>query len=435
MTSASEGDIAVDVLVIGGGVPALYIARALHKQYSVCVIADPKVPPESFDLPGYLSAGYDGNDVARIQPARRAAGYWRLWAESNGVPHNDVPCRYVLPADEESMRTRLWSDATLTAHPAALPAVFEGGVLHGLPAYELEHDVVMNPAHMAATLTQDFRDRVIAAEIVRFNLITEHSVDNVEAETADGQSLSITPRYVVLAADVANGMLLQKLVTGFKDRARRKDALEAMRHCQAVRRQLVLAVRGRLPPVAGHFAGLDLTSFPFGTSGETVWLVAPPIDDNQTVLGPEDVRFPPRPDPAAAGDALGRLFDMAPDLGARREELRWGLYVARKTEHPMMATPDISGIGQPAPARMETFSMSTLVAVWPSHLSYAMVVGDVVAERAQQRLGAPYDFSDSVDPAELPHPSHDAWLARWERPDFRWSGWNDLAKSVGFPPG
>ena len=48
-------------------------------------------PSGTLESDGYLSAGYDGNDVNRIQPARRAAAWWRLWAESNGVPFDPEP--------------------------------------------------------------------------------------------------------------------------------------------------------------------------------------------------------------------------------------------------------------------------------------------------------------------------------------------------------
>src|SRR4051794_27803263 len=85
MPPASDVDLGVDVLIIGGGIQGLYLARSLHPRYAVCVVADPRRPPEDLDSNGLFSAGYGGNDVVRIQPARRSAGYWRLWAESNDL--------------------------------------------------------------------------------------------------------------------------------------------------------------------------------------------------------------------------------------------------------------------------------------------------------------------------------------------------------------
>ena len=90
-------------------------------------------PSGTLESTGYLSAGYDGNDANRIQPARRAAGWWRLWAESNGVPFADGAARTTWSArDEVSTRTRLWTDAKLAAtRSTSCPTAFAGGTLEG----------------------------------------------------------------------------------------------------------------------------------------------------------------------------------------------------------------------------------------------------------------------------------------------------------------
>ena len=113
-----DRDLGVDVLIIGGGIQGLYLARALHPQYAVCVVEDPARPSEALDASGLFSAGYDGNDAVRIQPARRAAGYWRQWAEANGVAHDLAPTMFVTNDDDEAELLRLWGDATLAARRA-----------------------------------------------------------------------------------------------------------------------------------------------------------------------------------------------------------------------------------------------------------------------------------------------------------------------------
>src|SRR6478609_10654122 len=104
-----DGDLSIDVLVIGAGIQGLSIAGELAGTYSVCVVSDPAVGATTLDSSGYFSAGYDGSDVNRIQPARRAAGWWRLWAESNEVPFRAEAPWYVVPADVASGRTGLWT--------------------------------------------------------------------------------------------------------------------------------------------------------------------------------------------------------------------------------------------------------------------------------------------------------------------------------------
>jgi glycine/D-amino acid oxidase-like deaminating enzyme len=417
-----DRDLGVDVLIIGGGIEGLYLARALRKTYSVCIVTNPASSSETLDSPGYFSAGYDGNDVARIQPARRAAGYWRLWAESNGVVHDPAPAYYVMTRDQEMVRTRLWADATLIARPApSLPEVFTGGSLDGSVAYFVDNDVVINPTALVATLGDGLQDCILPGEVTKFGVITERAIDFVEVQTTSGQT----------AANADNGGLLQRLVGVFKDRSKRKHAVEVMRGCQAVRRQLTLVLRGDLPAVAGHFERLDITAHP-APDGGYVWIVRPPIDDRQTVLGPEEFRFEPKVEPRRVVEAIDRLFEVAPDLRDRAAALEWSAYVARKTEHPMMAVPDTSAVAQPAPARLETLEMEGFVAVWPSHLSYAMIVGDVVAERVQSALGPAARYPDSLQPRDVSPPPNPG-LARWERPTFPWRDWTSFAAEVDYP--
>lgn len=425
MAADLDGDLGVDVLIIGGGIQGLYLARALHKQYSVCIIADPHSPSETSDSAGYFSAGYTGNDVARIQPARRASGYWKLWAESNGVPHDLAPAYFVLPADEAGGRARLWADAQLGAQPApGLPPIFAGGTLEDQAAYLTEHDVVMNPTQLLAELRRDLEDRIIVGEVVKFGLITDAAIDFVEVEVADEQVVPVTARFVVLAADVANGLLLQRLVAGFHDRGKRQAAAELTRGCQAVRRVTTVVLRGPdLPLVAGHFDDLTIAAYAGLEPGETVWVVQAPVDDHQTVLGPEEVRFEPKLDIGLLRLAVHRLFAISPTLRDLAPSLRWGAYTARKTEHPMMAVRDTANVAQPAPARLETFDMDGFVAAWPSHLAYAMIVGDVVAERVQQALGKAADFSDGPQPGDFAAGPLASQVARWEQPSFAWHDW------------
>src|SRR4051794_41797854 len=88
MRTDVDRDVAVDVLVVGAGIPALHIAQALHPTYSVGVVSEPGVTYESYESSGRFAAGYAGNDVSRIQPARRAAGYWRV---GGGIPRHPPP--------------------------------------------------------------------------------------------------------------------------------------------------------------------------------------------------------------------------------------------------------------------------------------------------------------------------------------------------------
>jgi hypothetical protein len=436
MRTDVDRDVAVDVLVVGAGIPALHIAQALHPTYSVGVVSEPGVTYESYESSGRFAAGYAGNDVSRIQPARRAAGYWRLWAESHGIAHDPAPSLHALAAGDEAVRTRRWAEAGLASHPVGpgrLPAVLARGPLGRRPVYATPDDVVMDPARVAAELRGALGDRVVAATVERFRLITPQAVDVVELSLGDDRTVPVAARFVVFASDAANAALLLKLAGGMRDRPRRKVVIEAARASQAVRRRPTIVVEGALPPLCLSVDGIDITSQPAGGAGAPVtWLVQLPIDDADTVIGPDDLRFAPPLDGKVVCEGLYRLFELAPGLRPAAPRLRWSAYVARQTEHPMVVDGDPRDVPSPSPARIETVGMDALVAAWPSHLGYAMIVGDVVAERVRAALGAP-DVEPGEWPGDLGPPAPAATTARWRRGGTPWFDWPGFAARYGFP--
>ena len=426
-----DGDLGVDVLIIGGGIQGLYIAREVAKTYSVCIVTDPTVASATLESSGYLSAGYDGNDANRIQPARRAAGWWRLWAESNRVPFAEEAPYYVVPSDEVSSRTRLWTDANLASTPVdELPEIFADGSLEADTAFQVETDVVINPATILANLREGLEDRCIDGEIVRFGLVSDDAIDHVQVQVGD-QVVPIVPRFVVLAAGVGNAALLSKLGSRFADQARRKSSKELVESSQAVQSQYFLCVRGRdLPEVSGRFADLTIASHALTDSGDRVWLVAPEVDDSLTTLGPDNLRFERPTDSAIVAATVDRLLAASPALAKQAVDLQWSVYVARRTQHPMLAVTDSSVVAQPAPAKLEKFGLESFLTVWPSHLAYAQFVGDSVAERIADALGPPQDFSDGPQPADLGTVAPPL-RARWDRAEFPWQSWPDFATAHG----
>jgi glycine/D-amino acid oxidase-like deaminating enzyme len=432
MAADLDGDIGVDVLVIGAGIQGLYLARSLSRRYSVCVLSDPAVESETLQSPGYISAGYDGNDVTRVQPARRAAGYWRLWAESNGLAHDYSSSHFVVGADEQFSRPALWTDAQLPFSPAPeVPPIFAGGSIADDATYVIESDVVINPAAVINKLRDDLDDCFLTGSVLRFGLAADAAVDHVQVEV-DDRMVPIVPRFVVLAAGVGNATLLSMIGKRFNEQARRAHGQELARSSQAVQRSYLLCVRGPgLPLISGWYGGFSIVSHPLTASDENVWLVAPPIDDGLTTLGPDDLRFEPKVDPAVVRDSLDRLFAMSPELERMAPELRWSCYAARRAQHPMLATSDSSLVAQPVPAKLDAFGLEGLLALWPSHLGYAMVLGDVVVERIEAELGGPGDFGTGVRPGDLSLPLPPA-RARWDRDNFPWRDWGSFAARYEF---
>jgi hypothetical protein len=158
-----------------------------------------------------------------------------------------------------------------------------------------------------------------------------------------------------------------------------------------------------------------------------VWLITPARDEARANLGAEDQRFEPSVDPAVVRDVVERLFAISPDIEDMAPELQWSCYAARRAQHPMLAAWDADKAARPVPAKLDGFGLDGLLALWPSHLGYAMVLGDVVVERIETELGEPGDFRDSLRPADLAQRSLPV-AARWERLDFRWHDWGVFAR-------
>jgi glycine/D-amino acid oxidase-like deaminating enzyme len=423
-----DGDLGVDVLVVGGGIQGLYIAREVARTYRVCVVSDPAVGTGTLESAGYLSAGYDGTDPNRAQPARRAAAWWRLWAESNAVPFDPEPAWYLVDPQDLATRTRYWSDATLGATQVeSIPLELAGGSLEGSTPFRLDTDLVINPATLLTRLRHGLDDACITGEVVRFGLVSDDAIDHVQVQVGE-QVVPIVPRFVVLAAGVGNADLLSKLGARFSDQAKRKASKEIVDGCQAVRCQYELCLRGPdLPLLNGHFGGMTIATHT-RADGDRVWVVTPPVDDARSVLGQANLRFDLAVDAAAVSQFVSQLRAVSPLIDSMVGDLRWSVYASRKTQHPSLAVGDPSGVAHPVPAKLEKFGLESFLAVWPSHLAYAQFVGDAVAERIAEALGSPGDFSDGPQPSDFAATPPEL-RARWDRDDFPWQDWSSFSSS------
>ena len=431
MAADRTGDLGVDVLIVGAGLQALYLAGALASRFSVCVVDDPTLPVEELDGHGVFTAGYEGNDAARIQPARRAAAFWDLWGADHQVARPPSPSLFSAEAGASGSARALWHDATLPWQAdEALPEVLAGGVAAEWTTDAIPGESVLDPAGAARALLAPVADRVVRATAIRFAMFGDDVIDTVEVDV-DGAAVPILARFVVLAADAGNGDLLQRLASRFPDPDRRRSARAAVRTCQANRRELVVALRGDLPELSGWFGGLRITAHRChrpGDGDEVVWLVSPPPDDARTTTGPEDLRFEPPVDSDLVGATVERLFALSPEVFRRAHRLRWAAWTARRTQHPMLAVADTAQVGQPVPARLETLGLEGFLALWPSHPAYTMILGDVAAERIAGALGASAEFSEGVRPADLRGFDAREYVDRWDRHDQPWDDWELFAE-------
>lgn len=426
MDHEPAGDLGVDVLIIGSGLQAYYLADALHPRFSVCVVEDPSHPAESLDEDGLFAAGYDGNDVARIQPARRAASFWRMWATDHGLDPDAVPVLRTRDPETERATTALWADAALPYLPAGdVPDALRGGVADHTSTVRCPIDVVLSPAAVLDVFRRRVEDRIVRAGVAGFTTFTDQAIDLVELDV-DGELVPVVARFVVFAADAANGELARQLTSRFGDAERRRRAKAAVRSCQANVRQTVVALRGPLPPVAGRFGDVWVTAHPDPDGGDdVVWLASTHPDPADTTLGPDDVRFEAPVRAEAVSAVTEALFGLSPWLFRHAHMLQWATFGRRRTLHPMVAAPD--AIGEPVPARLDSFGLDAFFALWPSHPAFAMVLGDVAAERIAAQLGTSAAFSDGRTPLDLRNGVLPPVVDRWWSPRIHWLDWDDHA--------
>ena len=426
MPSGAARDLGVDVLIIGSGLQAAYLADALHPRFSILVVDDPTLPVDDLDGDGRFGAGYDGNDVARIQPARRAAAYWGLWARQQGLAEIGRSHVRVLDDDVVASTTARWTAATLPFAPlAALPSVLDGGSLVGRGAFATPADVVLDPGEVLERLRAGTASRWVRAEIGHFGLFSDEVIDNVDLDVA-GEPVPVVPRFVVVAAEAGNAEVLGRLANRLRDPARRRRAKDEVQRCQAAVSQQVVALRGELPLVSGSVEDLSITSHPV-TGGEVVWLVSPPADPRRTVLGPVDGRFRVPVDDESVADVVERLLSASPHLFRHAHRLSWTAWGRRRALHPMVA--EGGEIGRPVPARLDAFGLESFLALWPSHPAFTMVLGDVAAERIADELGTSADFSAGREPQDLVEDVPARRVSRWRDPATEWSTWEAFAEA------
>ncbi len=430
----TSDDCSVDVLVIGAGAQGRYVANALAPRYSVCVLADPAVGSSALDTPGLVSAGYTGNDAVRMQAARRTAGYWRHLAEVAGAPGASTPTYVAVPNVEAASATHLWDEAGLEHRRDHLPGVFDEGRLVGaFTTFRVADDVVVDPGALVRSVTSSTVS-YIDGTVVKFGLDADSVIDHVDVDTGHGV-ISIAPRFVVLAAGVNNAAVLASIARRFRDQSRRRLAGQAARQSQVVVDHHVVALRSaQLPVLAGTFDDLTVVAHQVPSSPDVVWLVTGCPALHRVLPGDAETRFDPPVDQRHVAQIIGRLRAASTVIDAKIRDVAWSAYVARDAVHPSgVESEGGTTVGTPIPARLDSFGLESFLALWPSHLGYTMLLGDVVAERVATALGnstGPIDLR-MVGVARTEAP---AARSRWWSPTFLWHDWDTFAAIHGLPP-
>ncbi len=306
--------VSLDTLVIGGGVQGLWILKELvRRNYRACLITNgPLGAGQTLQSHAFLHRGHlykDRNLVNRITAAQPA---WQELLAVEGVRASPQKPVWLLPSGGATAQLDTWGARGLSYRETPLPEIFaEGDMARGLTAiraFETEETWLDGEALISA-LSADVLP-AIRTGCVETIEIRKGGVRQVHVTMANGEQVTFSPKFVVLAAGVGNQNLLTNAVSfgGLREDARLRSAAARI---QRLRTSQMVVVRGRNLPPLGCIAPRKLFLVSQRDGLDTVWLNSYEVDD---VAAPRTAEGMPAVDPVRLETSLNILHSAVPCL-------------------------------------------------------------------------------------------------------------------------
>ncbi len=389
----------VDVVVIGGGIAALWLLDALDERGFAAVLIEPGALGQGqtlasqgiihgglkYTLRGLLNASAEAVSAMPERWRRSLAGESR--PDLRAVTLRS-PSTWLWRSESlRSMLGMVGARAGLRTVPIEVPLAERPAILRSVPGtvYRVDEPVLDTPSLVAAFLERH-RPRMIAAPgPTSIDLRSEPLDHRITLSGAEGTT-TIRSRAVVLAAGAMN------------------QALRAEMHLPSgvmQRRPLHMTmVRGRLPELHGHCVDGAATRVTVTTSsdraGRAVWQLG-------GQLAEQGVELDARPLIARAREELRQVL---PDFDAR--DVEWATYRIDRAE---LAT---RGSARPDDAQCLTDGPRGVMTLWPTKLALA----PRAAEQALAALDGAHVRPSGPTSIEGPRPTIGTppWeTASWER--------------------
>jgi len=403
-------EIAVDVLVVGGGVQGLMVLRDLSRLgYSVLLLETSKLGGgQTCHSHVLIHQGHLCRKPSLASEFKEGFELWRglLATRFGGGNEIDVVIGFDDEVDAIEQQS-IWGAVNPPIQCARRPAPPEFGVSRlkrtfGTSVIALTSDQIVE------TLVEGLT--AITAKIDRPEhfRVKGRSIEEVTVDFPTQPSARIKPGAVVLAAGAGNQALLDLLS-------------ERASGAQRNRKAPVLVVSGDgqmdLPRIGGFFVirGNGISIAPREHDGRVVWL----ISDSRILINASGEQ-------AFIGwfrSLLADLQQLAPALFGFPQKLRWALHMADKSEGG-------GAYRWPYSGRIEQFGIDNLWTVWPTFLTLAPLLSRRVCDGITLRLPRKGAARMSEEPFwQVPQRSAEYWQ-RHSHPD-NLQAWESFSKHFG----
>lgn len=380
-----------DIVIFGGGVAGLWLLNRLTAEgyQAILLERDRLGGGQSINSQGIIHGGLKYALHGALSGASRAiADMPRRWRDCiEGTGEIDLSaCRILSP------RFQLWSGAGLGAgmkaflgskaiagktEPAApeeIPEILRGrGAVYNLP------DFVIDGASLIEALAAPHRSRIHSIGLHE-SADSENCIEFTCAAACrelilrtTGKPLTIKARRYIFCAGEGNEKLIE--LAGM-----------LLPRCQTRPLKMVSVSGTSLPPIFMHVLGEGLSATPrltvtshVNSAGETVWYLGGQLAEYGTG----------RTDSAQIDAAKSQLADLLPEVYLN--DLRWRCLDINRAEP-----------ARPGGRRPENASVSAeqdIIVAWPTKLTLAPVLADMVMERLRD---------DGIEPGAGPNPDRTA---------------------------
>ncbi|MDZ4754199.1 MAG: FAD-dependent oxidoreductase [Phycisphaerae bacterium] len=363
-TTADELDC--DVVLVGGGIAALWTLDALDEAGFAAVLLEPAALGQGQTLAsqGIIHGGLKYTLRGLLNPAAESISAmpdrWRQSLANEARPHLAAvavrsPCTWLWRSTSlVSKIAMLGARIGLRAQPVEVAASERPAVLGSVPGtvYRVD-EPVLDTMSLIEAFRASHRTRMLAADGLDAIKVDRHTAGyTIDVRQPDGGTRSITCRAVVLAAGAAN------------EHARERCGLSAQRMQRRPLHMVVL--RGALPELHGHCVDGTTTRVTITTAhdaaGRAIWQIGGQLAE----AGVAHDRA------ALLAHARRELQQVLPDFDASGVE--WATYRIDRAE---LAT--TTGL-RPDDAQCIADGPPGLITVWPTKLALAPRAADLVID-------------------------------------------------------
>jgi len=329
-------DIAVDVLLVGGGIQGLMLLRQCLEvgwKSTLLVTRDPLGSGETLHSHGYDLRGYllSLETEEFVQPLANSS-LWQKGSSPDGTNYaGDSPTYYGVSAAGAEERRTSWQKFGLPFEECPeLPSALQGGT------YAVTHSKVfktqnrMLPAwRIIEAISQPLQGNIAQGELTGINLDeTERRVESCQVKVGQ-REYTFNPKVLVLAAGRDNQRLLRRIKNPAGE-----CPFAGHSEYHLVRYVPLLLLKGRLPNISGSFTDIPImiASHPCDDS-ERMWVVTL-SENHRTTRNDVNSLEEPTVESQTVQQTISKLCSLVPSVKNAIDTLRFSFYLGGKVDHP-----------------------------------------------------------------------------------------------------